>query len=563
MDYQHKYIKYKNKYNQLKNILYGKGLKINDIIINDNKTIFLTYDIKNNKLSAIRDKDLVDKNIVLTFENKSIDTDICNYSLINSSESFIHRIFNIGLSEENILKVKKDTSIVELSNDYKLFYIKYNNNNIEYEFIFMCNINNLESDFYYKNKDNTKYNFILNIIDNNPNASIINYIIKGKCQIRKSIRKDIQTGKFLTEILFDINKINDYDCDIKDIIDLPSLLISQFNFQISYDKLKIQENYCPESTILFKHIYNTYLTNKMIENYDFYKFLQDNFGNLLEQILFNNIRNNKDNISDICKTDKKNNILQNVMKRINTIYDKGILIKNGSGNFIDIKTLSKNYDVIFDTGNSAITTISNDLVKELGLTPKKGFEFHTFGVAGESAKITHNTYVILELKFDPQNTNINIDKTFKIKAYIDNVPNTNRILLGQSLEGLKLFFDNSYCIGYNDDKQIYIQKYNEFNQAYNIQYKIFKKIYDKIIKKDDTLISDLYELQRTNKDLDFSGIYLIYDMNNIDIDKEEELYNLIKNIITLIPSFSEPFERFSSRSIDNNMFIEKLKKLMN
>ena len=467
------------------------------------------------------------------------------------------------------MKITKDSSIVELSNDYKLFYIKYNNNNREYEFIFMCNINNLESDFYYKNKDNTKYNFILNIIDNNPNVSIINYIIKGHCCIRKSTKKDTSTGKFLTEILFDINKINDYDCDIKDIIDLPSLFVSRFNFQNSYDKLKTQENYCPESTILFKHIYNTYLTNKLISNYDFYKFLQENFGNLLEQILFNNIRNNKDNISDICKTtEKKKYILQNVMKRINTIYDKGILIKNGSENFIDIKTLSKTYNVIFDTGNSAITTISNDLVKELKLIPKKGFEFHTIGVAGESAKVKHNTYVILELKFDPQNTNINIDKTFKIKAYVDNVPNTNRILLGQSLEALKLFFDNSYCIGYNDDKHIYIQNQIELNELYETQYITFKNIYDKLVKKDDSLISDLYELQRKNPNLDFSNIYNIYDMNksNIDkenIDKEEELYNLIKNINNLIPSFTKPFDLFSSRSKDNKTFIEKLKIITN
>ena len=95
MDYQHKYIKYKNKYNQLKNILYGKGLKINDTQIDNNKTIHLSYDIKNNKIIATKDKELDEKNFVLTLENKTAKTDNRDYILINSSESYIRKIFNI------------------------------------------------------------------------------------------------------------------------------------------------------------------------------------------------------------------------------------------------------------------------------------------------------------------------------------------------------------------------------------------------------------------------------------------------------------------------------------
>jgi len=565
MDYRDKYIKYKKKYLNLENMLLsGGGLKINDLDIDKKKLTLLNYDVINNKLGAIRDTNLDNTNVILTSKITIVNTDLCQYELIDPINSYMHTKFNMNIIDKNILKIsdnrpekitKNQISFIEVSNDYKLFCIKFIVNNINYEFIIVCDLNNLLKDYYYINND-SNYMFILNIID-----EIDNHKIEGLCQIRKSTtRRDPQTQKHLNEILFDITQINNYKETITDIIDLPSLFISKFNFQNSYDKLKTNENYCPESTILFKHIYNTYLTNKLISNYEFYKYLQDNFGNLLEHVLLNNIKLKKDNILNICNaTDKRINILNNVMKRIDTIYNKGILIKNGSNHFIDIESLSP-YSVIFDTGNSAITTISANLVKILRLKIRKGFEFHTIGVAGESAKITHNKYVNLELKFVPQNTNINIDKPFKIKAYIDEIPNSNRILLGQQLEALKLFFDNSYCIGYNYDKQSYNKRYIESNEKYDYCYNIFNNILEKITKKDDTLISDLYKLQKKNPDLKFDFIHDIYDT---DIDKEEVLFNLIKEINKLIPSFKNPFDLFSSRSRDNKIFIEKLKNITN
>jgi hypothetical protein len=50
-------------------------------------------------------------------------------------------------------------------------------------------------------------------------------------------------------------------------------------------------------------------------------------------------------------------------------------------------------------------------------------------------------------------------------------------------------------------------------------------------------------------------------MNNTHIDKEEELYNLIKGIKELIPQFPMPFIDFSRLSPDNQIFIEKLKTI--
>lgn len=367
MDYQQKYKKYKTKYNQLKyNLLRGGDVKvlINGTEITNSKMTLLNYDTTNNILGGIKDVD--DKNIELVAENPIQQTSKYKYELIQLTESMLKKHLGSNLLDENILKISSiDSSkpyfMIELSREYKLYCIIFKHNEHKYQFIYYSKLIDLEEKNYFINKTDKTYDFVLTIDDK--------FNIEGKCIIKKSTKR-IKDGKPLNEIVFNIYKINNTNCNIIDIIDLPSLYISSFDFQKSYDKLKEQKNYCPESTILYKHIYNTFLTNKMIENYEFYKYLQDNFGNLLEQTIFNDIRKNNNDISHICSTSEKRiNLLNNVMKRINTDHKTGILIKDGSGKFIKIDNYGLN--VIFDTGNASITLISENIVPILGLKQKK------------------------------------------------------------------------------------------------------------------------------------------------------------------------------------------------
>lgn len=261
--------------------------------------------------------------------------------------------------------------------------------------------------------------------------------------------------------------------------------------------------------------------------------------------------------------EKRINLLNNVMKRINTDHKTGILIKDGSGKFIKIDNYGLN--VIFDTGNASITLISENIVPILGLKQKKGFTSKVIGVGG--SELTYDSYVDLELKFIPDNTNIDIQNTYKIKAYIDN-KSSNRILLGQSSESLKLFFDNSYCIGYDGDKQKYMIEYENKIKKYKIEYKILEELYESLITGSAKIKDDLVNLMKSNEELKFDYVNNLYDEQKID--KEEKIYNLIQNIIKLIKLQKNQIhidlffdaKTVNRSKIDKITFIEKLKKII-
>ena len=60
----------------------------------------------------------------------------------------------------------------------------------------------------------------------------------------------------------------------------------------------------------------------------------------MEKMLFQDVQKNETNIREICSTDEKRvNLLQNTMKRIETSHRNGFLIKNSNDQFLFLASL--------------------------------------------------------------------------------------------------------------------------------------------------------------------------------------------------------------------------------
>jgi hypothetical protein len=551
MSYHQKYLKYKTKFIELKKIIGGgKGkIYINDKEITSQLSMLL-YNLSDNILSAQLAP--VDSDVKISEKNKSLSTPSAHYNLIKSTESLLYKIFNI--QEDNILHVSytDNNSNIEICSTYKLFNINFASNNYNYSLYILSNISDLLSPNYFINDSTTSSLFVLNIKEEDINK----FEVSGNCQIRKSEKKNTTTKKYLNEILFDVTKINNQDLIITNIIDLPNFIVTRYDFQKSYDKLKNTENYCPESTIIYKHIYQTYYNKYMIENNDLFNILYNNFGNLLEHIIFQKIKKNQNMIKQLCNNaDSRKMVLSNIMKRIETTQKDGVFIRKSDDTFVQLKSLNNNFELKFDTGNASHTLITKDIVNALGLKPKKTFAIEVLGVAGASAMIKANTYVDIELYFDPNLTNINIDKKFKFRAYIQESGLTNMILLGQSAYGLKQFFDNSYCIGYDSSRLEYERKKINAEESY--------RKYDNILS---TTLTFFQNIDNFNSDLYRHLMPDIIDMKvsnllgYIDYDKIDELYNIKTNILEVIDKNRIVIDRY--KSVPNFMdIIEKLNNI--
>ena len=538
MSYHQKYLKYKTKFIKLKKTIGGNKGKIymNDKDITNQLTM-LFYDLSTNILSAQLDPLTSDVNISNT--NNSFSTSNADYNLIKSTESLLYKIFNI--LEDNILHVsykdhKDNNSKIEICSNYKLFNINFTSNNHTYFLYILTNIIDLLPN-YFINDPKTSSFFVLNIKEKDINK----FNISGYCQIRKSEKRK-RDGKNLNEILFDVIGINNQDLKISDIIDLPNFIVTRCDFQKSYDKLKNTENYCPESTIIYKHIYQTYYNTYMIENNDLFNILYNNFGNLLEHIIFQKIKTKQNMIKQLCNNaDSRKMVLSNIMKRIETTQIDGVFIRNSDNTFVQLKSLNNNFKLIFDTGNASQTIITKDIVNALGLIPKKTFTLQLSGVAGASAIIKTNTYIDIELYFDPNLTNINIDKKFKFRAYVQESGLTNTILLGQSSYGLKQFFDNSYCIGYDSSRLEFERKKKIAEELYKEYYNILSQIVIFFQNIDKFDYEFYHKVMLDIHQINISGLLGYIDYNMID-----ELYDIEKNILEAIDKNKIEIDKYKS-----------------
>jgi hypothetical protein len=483
-NYLELYTKYKYKYLNLKNELWG-GNKYVFTVDGDNIEIlneltFIYFD-DNKKLSAVRDK--VNESVVQNLE-ENVEFENANIKLLfDNTRIYEFNVFNIkDFRPKYILEClyKKKNSKILLTDEYKLFII-----NVKTEYIFKVYIlikrANLVKPGYVAMETPEYDNLYIEINKDGKNISYSGNIF-------------IEDGKspkvWNITVLKIVNMISGDTLNYKvdGINSLDVFIPKEFNFQMSYDNVKLN-NYCKSSTIIYKHIYNTFYTSEIIKNPELFFTLIKEYGGIVEHVLNNYVIQNKDNITLICGNETfRQELLLTTPKRINSIYTEGIkLSRIGASRFIEISDLSVSnsieFKVIFDTGNETVTIIGKKFAEALELTKKKTFVNNTSGVV-QNANLKLNDYVELELKFDNSLTNIYIDKTYKIRAYIGSDDDT--LLLGHGNNILTDLFDKSYCIGYNTDKIKYTEKYN-------VSMNIIKNYETNIAKIETNITSNNYD----------------------------------------------------------------------
>ena len=553
MNYQQKYLKYKNKYLELKNNnLHGGEITITfqnpidkpyeDFI--HNHTTFCYIDI-NYEIKGMRDTNSISVNIEIPDTNE-IRSDMCIYKMINYAELTEFEQKNINQTDNRILYIEMKEPATrgcekintKITPTHKIFNCSKKVNNTTYNLCIISDLNSLDDNNKRTTKDNGAPGiFLLNITNTTMNIEFNGTIIIG--QNKNIVINNIDNHKLPEPMIITNNILNLF-------------IIQPFNFQKAYDNLKQTNNYCPQSSILYKYIYNFMYTGIYFRHTNIIDILSDNFGLVLEELMKLYINKNKTKIEEICKSDKyRNKILQNTMKRINTTFYDGFEIKNGSNSFVTIESTGGH--VTFDTGNAAITLIDDDLVNVLKLTKYNFFGISISGVTSSSqpARNIMRHYVIIELKL-PKHIETIPNKIYTIKAFVkttDIGSLSKQILLGQSALGLKLFFDDAYCIGYNDEKHKYFARMETNKEELNTIYTTIKDlpeinindIHEREIRQLHTVIPQLFSLsfitsKLISDDSCFTKLNELYTKFSYIITNKDKILTKLKEIHTSMSS---------------------------
>jgi hypothetical protein len=313
---------------------------------------------------------------------------------------------------------------------------------------------------------------------------------------------------------------------------------TKFNYQDSYNKIKNTHlnNYCKKSNQLFKNFYNSSMNILLLKKPNLYNLIESN-GCIFEIILNVFFMKIIEKIKLVCDDETKfYYLLTHIIKRLPT-HNDNILIKNFNDDYVKLNDMH----VIFDTGNSANSLIGTNIVNTLNLKKNKTFKMHCVGIAKTSC--SYDEYVTIEFKFDTTEP-YNINKVYKINAYVDNNPNNkNQILLGQSSNALKQFFDDNYSITFQSKK---IQNDLQNTNLNSTKYKVFKTNIEYIFTHN---ISEI--LKNTNDMLinlnTYMSEFLVYSRNTLDYTYTETnvIYN---NFIALLKEFDEHAETYINHS---------------
>ena len=270
-----------------------------------------------------------------------------------------------------------------------------------------------------------------------------------------------------------------------------------YNYEEAYDRFKKDkyEDYCRESTVLLKSIYNSNFNMYYLKNKDGFNLLKNENGNIIEQILRNKLETIKLVLNKVCKTNNERKmLLQAVIKRISATNNSILLYSNLAKSYRNLNNINDKYNVILDSGNSNISLIGANIVKELGLEVKQSFKIKASGIGGSIQN--NGKYVTVQIKFDEHTPYAMSNKTYTFNAYVYEsqeqtalvsvqvslVPvhkedrNLNTLLVGQLSSGLKQLFDDNYCISYDYEKNDNYPHSSEILDRFNDTIIEFNKI---------------------------------------------------------------------------------------
>lgn len=459
MSLEKKYLKYKSKYFKLKNNLIGGGnITLPTFRVTSSMLDFIYFGATSGKLQFKQ------------FEQKINDFTIDNHSTITHDNNNIFQYTNMSAIADLFTQQNNDNYLIH----------SYNNNKIRSINTETYKILVLEHDVLANNKASIYIKANINVFQTHfkvnqqlsdqtnlyPFDIIIKYqntTLKGKCCFSGPANNYI-----INIALNNINDVtrfftidNNIPYGINNKEDVSTLFsLNTFNFQTFYDneiKGDATIDGCIQSRILFKNICSSVI-NMLFISYDMsiiyiYPKL---FGLIIKYI----IRNYINNINSLCRdNDTRISLLSNILKNINTFQTSNLQIKNSNNEWIDTDSIN-NCRVIFDTGNSSHTLIGRNIVNNLRLNPIQTFTTSARGVNVNVANTRYNTYVRITLKIKDTVTDFNMNKEFTFMAYIDDNADANILLLGHGSKGLKNFFEQGYCISYNNDINIFTQEYN-------------------------------------------------------------------------------------------------------
>jgi hypothetical protein len=301
------------------------------------------------------------------------------------------------------------------------------------------------------------------IINNNIEITLSNFkscaltdFFKNKYDIDNIISSDHSKQSI-------IDYLNKDDPNFNDIRDVSFDKINTYDYEGEYDKFrdKYMNIICQGQTILFKSIYNSLFNLVYIENRDEINkirninILTTSYIKTKLLIKFNSI---KCDLHKICNTSEdKDFLLQNITKKIITTNKDFEIFSNNTKDFIKFPNDLK---LVFDTGNASGTIIGREIVERLGLEEKDIFITTGSGV-GTGTSEFDGKYVTVKLKFKSDSAFNIKDKVYEFNAIVSSSSITDTLLLGQSSNGLKKFFEDNYCIVYDNSKTKYNKEYKE------------------------------------------------------------------------------------------------------
>jgi hypothetical protein len=503
-----KYNKYLQKNIILKKIIQTGGEKIvlHGVSINHENLTFLKF-IGND---------------ILTTRHASINGIIQYNPLYEIIVSNSQNNYQIQINDKSYTPVKP---IMILSNDSKIFYLYKKDITIE----ITTNINQFDESSYFKS-----HSSLIKI-------SKSDLELTGTCTISKKEKEKVIIDVIITKIGSEYSK---WVCDIYDILRIIETR-SIFDYEISYDIFKNinLSTFCPKSSVLLKNFYNSNFNLFFADNRNLYNYLKNNYGKILEKMLFDIMTNSKNSIFSLCENDDdREMLLKNVIKRIET-HNPYIHIMNNTHTYIPFP---KKFKVIFDTGNSSFSIIGKNIVDALSLSPHKTFIFNASGVGGAIAY--NNGYVTLSIKFD-KSSPYYLPHIYNFIAIIDDNNLKDTLLLGHSSKIFKDFLKNNYCVGYNYEKTHAsivsesnpIKTYHDIINLLDLLPKLYSNYkstnnYDKLLEYLSNFINILNYIR--------SNLVNLVNLDNFDSDniygKVVDIFNNVQQI-KLTPVFSQEY----------------------
>jgi hypothetical protein len=302
----------------------------------------------------------------------------------------------------------------------------------------------------------------------------------------------------------------------------------------TYSTCTNQFRNAPTSLKKYQKIYQS--IGSTVCNYIYYTYSPDivnivmKYPYIVELIVSEHMKN----INPIMETWSSENFKQHMIdipKLLpSTIENKFILLKNNNDNFVNPRD---EFKVIFDSGNSSITLIGSEIVKQLGLKINKGCVIITSGIGGQ-AKPCGN-YVNITYKFSPDFGN-GIDKEYNMLAFIDETNITDTLLFGHASGLDHLFADNFSIKGEYSKGDVRSQKNPEIVKNIINEHKKLNIILDKYLENPELNITILYNIANNNQNM------IHRYMTGVDENIFTNTFKKLDHITNILKSSKKPQE---------------------